>query len=244
MENLHAAGGCTAVLKTLERIGAIDGTAITVAGLPLRAPFEKAPDPDGTFIARPEKPYHPEGGLAVLRGNLAPEGCVVKKAAVDPSMLVHEGPARVFDCEEDAQEAILGRRIRSGDVVVIRYEGPRGGPGMREMLSPTSAIAGIGLDKEVALITDGRFSGASRGASIGHVTPEAAARGPIGIVKEGDRIRVDIPGKTLDLLIDPKEWQRRMEEFRPNLKSTGSSFLDAYAASVGPASHGAVRGIS
>jgi len=244
MENLHAAGGVTAVLKTLERIGAIDGTAITVAGLPLRAPFEKAPDPDGTFIARPEKPYHPEGGLAVLRGNLAPEGCVVKKAAVDPSMLVHEGPARVFDCEEDAQEAILGRRIRSGDVVVIRYEGPRGGPGMREMLSPTSAIAGIGLDKEVALITDGRFSGASRGASIGHVTPEAAARGPIGIVKEGDRIRVDIPGKTLDLLIDPKEWQRRMEEFRPNLKSTGSSFLDAYAASVGPASHGAVRGIS
>ena len=157
-------------------------------------------------------------------------------------MLVHEGPARVFDCEEDAQEAILGGKIRPGDVVVIRYEGPRGGPGMREMLSPTAAIAGIGLDKDVALITDGRFSGASRGASIGHVTPEAAAGGPIGIVQEGDTIRVDIPGKSLDLLIDLKEWQRRMAAFHPQVRSTGSSFLDAYASSVGPASQGAVRG--
>ena len=163
----------------------------------------------------PEKPYHAEGGLAVLKGNLAPEGSIVKKAAVDPSMLVHEGPARVFDSEEEAQEAILGRKIVPGDVVVIRYEGPRGGPGMREMLSPTAAIAGIGLDKEVALITDGRFSGASRGASIGHITPEAAAGGPIGIVREGDRIRVDIPGKRLDLLIDEEEWKKRMADFRP-----------------------------
>ena len=244
MENLNSAGGVTAVLKTLERIGALDGTVTTVSGRSLRTACEKAPDPDGTFIARPEKPYHPDGGLAVLRGNLAPEGSVVKKAAVDPTMLVHEGPARVFDCEEEAQEAILGKKIRPGDVVVIRYEGPRGGPGMREMLSPTSAIAGIGLDKEVALITDGRFSGASRGASIGHVTPEAASGGPIGIVQNGDRIRVDIPGKTLDLLIDPKEWKKRMGGFRPSRKSTGSSFLDAYAASVGPASHGAVRGTS
>ena len=177
----------------------------------------------------------------MLRGNLAPEGSVVKKAAVDPSMLVHEGPARVFDCEEDAQAAILGKKIHSGDVIVIRYEGPRGGPGMREMLAPTSAIAGIGLDREVALITDGRFSGASRGASIGHVTPEAAMGGPIGIVQEGDRIRVDIPGKKLDLLIDGAEWKRRTAAFVPRVASTGSAFLDAYAMSVGPASRGAVR---
>ncbi len=244
MEQLHSAGGIPAVLKTLAKMGSLNDRAVTVSGRPLSASFEKAPEPDGTFIARPEKPYHAEGGLAVLKGNLAPEGCVVKKAAVDPSMLVHEGPARVFDSEERAQEAIRGGKIRAGDVVVIRYEGPRGGPGMREMLSPTSAIAGIGLDKEVALITDGRFSGASRGASIGHVTPEAAAGGPLGIVKDGDRIRVDIPGKTLDLLIDPKEWQRRMAAFRPPVRSTGSSFLDAYAASVGPASQGAVRGKS
>jgi dihydroxy-acid dehydratase len=242
MEHLHAAGGITSVLKTLAKMGLIDGQAPTVSAQPLCAPFEKAPEADGMCIARPEKPYHAEGGLAVLKGNLAPEGCVVKKAAVDPSMLVHEGPARVFDCEEDAQEAILGRKIQPGDVVVIRYEGPRGGPGMREMLSPTSAIAGIGLDKEVALITDGRFSGASRGASIGHVTPEAATGGPIGIVQEGDRIRIDIPRKTLDLLIDQEEWQKRMSQFRPEVRSTGSSFLDAYAASVGPASHGAIRG--
>jgi len=242
MEHLHSAGGITAVLKALSKRGWVDGSAPTISAQPLQARFEKAPEPDGTYIARPEKPYHAEGGLAVLKGNLAPEGCVVKKAAVDHSMLVHEGPARVFDCEEDAQEAILGRKIRPGDVVVIRYEGPRGGPGMREMLSPTSTIAGIGLDKEVALITDGRFSGASRGASIGHVTPEAAAGGPIGIVREGDTIRVDIPGKTLDLLIDTKEWQKRMTDFRPRARSTGSSFLDAYAASVGPASLGAVRG--
>jgi dihydroxy-acid dehydratase len=164
----------------------------------------------------------------------------VKKAAVDPSMLVHEGPARVFDSEEDAQEAILARKIKPGDVVVIRYEGPRGGPGMREMLSPTATIAGMGLDKEVALITDGRFSGASRGASIGHITPEAAAGGPLGIVREGDRIRVDIPGKRLDLLIDEREWKERMDAFRPRPTKTVSRFLDAYAASVGPASRGAI----
>jgi dihydroxy-acid dehydratase len=156
-------------------------------------------------------------------------------------MLVHEGPAKVFDSEELAQTAILGGKIKPGDVVVIRYEGPRGGPGMREMLSPTATIAGIGLDKEVALITDGRFSGASRGASIGHITPEAAAGGPIGIVREGDRIRVDIPGKRLDLLIDEKEMKSRMAGFHPRETSTGSAFLDSYAHSVGPASRGALR---
>jgi dihydroxy-acid dehydratase len=242
MEHLHAAGGIPAVLKTLARLGHVDGRAVTISGHPLSVAFQNAAEPDGTWIAKPEKPYHAEGGLAVLKGNLAPEGCVVKKAAVDPSMLVHEGPARVFDCEEDAQSAILGRKIKPGDIVVIRYEGPRGGPGMREMLSPTSAIAGIGLDREVALITDGRFSGASRGASIGHVAPEAAVGGPIGIVREGDRIRVDIPGKTLDLLINAEEWEKRMAEFHPAARPTGSAFLDAYAGSVGPASRGAIRG--
>jgi dihydroxy-acid dehydratase len=241
MQHLHAAGGVMALLKVLAGLGRIDGRALTVTGSAIERSYETAPAPDGTYIATPDHPYHAEGGLAVLRGNLAPGGCIVKKAAVDPSMLVHEGPARVFDCEEDAQAAITGRRIRPGDVIVIRYEGPRGGPGMREMLAPTSAIAGIGLDKEVALVTDGRFSGASRGASIGHVTPEAAAGGPIGIVKEGDRIRVDIPGKKLDLLIDEGEWRSRMQAFTPRAAETGSAFLDAYALSVGPASRGALR---
>jgi len=242
MEHLHRAGGIPAVLRTLARLGRVDGSAMTVGGQPLSETYAGAPDPDGTWIARPEKPYHAEGGLAVLRGNLAPDGSVVKKAAVDEAMLVHEGPARVFDCEEDAQAAILSGKVRAGDVVVIRYEGPRGGPGMREMLSPTSAIAGMGLDRQVALITDGRFSGASRGASIGHVTPEAAAGGPIGIIREGDRIRVDIPGKRLDLLIAPEEWKERMARFHPSLRPTGSAFLDSYAGSVGPASLGAPTG--
>ncbi len=240
MQHLHAAGGVMAVMKVLARLGRIDGSALTVTGRPLAESYARSPEPDGKYIAQPDSPYHPEGGLAVLKGNLAPEGSIVKKAAVDPSMLVHEGPARVFDSEEDAQEAILARKIKPGDVVVIRYEGPRGGPGMREMLSPTATIAGIGLDKEVALITDGRFSGASRGASIGHITPEAAAGGPLGIVREGDRIRVDIPGKRLDLLIDERQWKERMDAFRPRPTTTGSRFLDAYAASVGPASRGAV----
>jgi dihydroxy-acid dehydratase len=240
MQHLHAAGGVMAVMKLLARLGRIDGTAVTVTGSAIERSYASAPEPDGKYIAHPEKPYHAEGGLAVLKGNLAPEGSIVKKAAVDPSMLVHEGPARVFDSEEDAQAAILGRKIKSGDVVVIRYEGPRGGPGMREMLSPTATIAGIGLDKEVALITDGRFSGASRGASIGHITPEAAAGGPIGIVREGDRIRIDIPGKRLDLLVDEAERKERMRTFTPKSRPSGSRFLDAYAASVGPASGGAL----
>jgi dihydroxy-acid dehydratase len=242
MQHLHSAGGIMTVLKTLAALGRIDGSAMTVTGASLSQSYAGAPEPDGKFVARPEKPYHAEGGLAVLKGNLAPEGSIVKKAAVDPSMLVHEGPARVFDSEEEAQEAIIAGKIRSGDVVVIRYEGPREGPGMREMLSPAATIAGIGLDKEVALITDGRFSGASRGASIGHITPEAAAGGPIGIVQEGDRIRVDIPGKRLDLLIDEKEWAKRTAAVRPRVTRTGSAFLDAYAADVGPASGGALRG--
>jgi dihydroxy-acid dehydratase len=240
MQHLHAAGGVMAVMKALAGMGRIDGKALTVTGGALSDSYAHAPAPDGKYIASPDSPYHAEGGLAVLKGNLAPDGCIVKKAAVDPSMLVHEGPARVFDSEEDAQAAILSRKIVAGDVVVIRYEGPRGGPGMREMLSPTATIAGIGLDKEVALITDGRFSGASRGASIGHITPEAAAGGPIGIVREGDRIRIDIPGKRLDLVIDGHELEQRMRSFTPKAKASGSRFLDSYAARVGPASLGAL----
>jgi len=229
-----------AVMKILAGLGSVDGGALTVTGGSLAQSFAEAPAPDGTYIAFPDKPYHREGGLAVLRGNLAPEGSIVKKAAVDASMLVHEGPARVFDSEEAAQDAILSGKIVAGDVVVIRYEGPRGGPGMREMLSPTATIAGIGLDKDVALITDGRFSGASRGASIGHITPEAAAGGPIGIIREGDRIRIDIPGKRLDLLVDDGELQGRMRTFHPKPTASGSRFLDSYAARVGPASRGAL----
>jgi dihydroxy-acid dehydratase len=241
MQHLHAAGGVMTVMKALAGLGRIDGHVHTITGSPLSDSYTGAAEPDGKYVSHPETPYHREGGLAVLRGNLAPEGSIVKKAAVDPSMLVHEGPARVFDSEEDAQKAIIGNTIKRGDVIVIRYEGPKGGPGMREMLSPTAAIAGIGLDKEVALITDGRFSGASRGASIGHVTPEAAAGGPIGIVREGDLIRVDIPGKRLDLLIDEKEWNARAAGFRPRVTHTTSSFLASYARTVGPASRGALR---
>jgi dihydroxy-acid dehydratase len=240
MQHLHSAGGVMAVMKALAHLGKIDGGTLTVTGHAMRESYASAPETDGKYIAHPASPYHAEGGLAVLRGNLAPEGCIVKKAAVDLSMLVHEGPARVFDSEEDAQRAILAKAVSSGDVVVIRYEGPRGGPGMREMLSPTATIAGIGLDKEVALITDGRFSGASRGAAIGHITPEAAVGGPIGIVREGDRIRIDIPGKRLDLLIDKGDWDQRMRNFQPKATSSGSRFLDAYAARVGPANLGAL----
>jgi dihydroxy-acid dehydratase len=240
MQHLHSSGGVMAVMKALAGMGKIEPEALTVTGHTIRESYETACEPDGRVIAHPHTPYHNDGGLAVLKGNLAPEGSIVKKSAVDPSMLVHEGPARVFNSEEDAQKAILEKKIKTGDVVVIRYEGPRGGPGMREMLSPTATIAGIGLDKEVALITDGRFSGASRGASIGHITPEAAAGGPIGIVREGDTIRIDIPGKRIDLLIDEKEWKKRMRDFHPKFTSSGSIFLDAYAARVGPASLGAL----
>ena len=241
MEDLHAAGGVMTLCRVLDSLGAIDGGAMTVTGRPIAESYSSAPEPDGTFVAKPEKPYHSSGGLAVLKGSLAPGGSIVKKAAVDPQMLVHEGPARVFDSEEDAQSAILAGKIVSGDVVVIRYEGPKGGPGMREMLSPTSSIAGMGLDKEVALLTDGRFSGATRGASIGHVTPEAASGGPIGLIREGDRIRIDIPAKRLDLLIPETELAERRKAFKPVLKPTGSAYLDSYRQNVSSAARGAIR---
>ncbi|MBN2553953.1 MAG: dihydroxy-acid dehydratase [Spirochaetales bacterium] len=241
MEDLHAAGGVMTLCKVLDSLGAIDGRAMTVTGRPIAESYSSAPEPDGTFVAKPDKPYHSSGGLAVLKGSLAPGGSIVKKAAVDPQMLVHEGPARVFDSEEDAQNAILAGKIVSGDVVVIRYEGPKGGPGMREMLSPTSSIAGMGLDKEVALLTDGRFSGATRGASIGHVTPEAASGGPIGLIREGDRIRIDIPAKRLDLLLSDTELAERRKAFKPVIRRTGSAYLDSYRQNVSSAARGAIR---
>lgn len=243
MEELHSAGGVMTVCKVLAALKAIDGQALTITGRPLADSYKDAPAPDGKYVASPDKPYHASGGLAVLKGSLAPGGSIVKKAAVDPQMLVHEGPARVFDSEEEAQEAILSGKIRKGDVVVIRYEGPRGGPGMREMLSPTASIAGMGLDREVALITDGRFSGATRGAAIGHITPEAAAGGPIGLIREGDRIQIDIPGKRLDLIISEAEWEKRKREYVPARRPAGSPFLELYARSVSSAAHGAVRAL-
>ncbi len=241
MEDLYSAGGVMTVLKVLEGLKAVNGAAMTVTGRTLADSYRDALEPDGTYVARPEAPYHASGGLAVLKGTLAPGGAIVKKAAVDQAMLVHEGPARVFDSEEEAQKAILSRGIRPGEVVVIRYEGPKGGPGMKEMLAPTSAIAGIGLDREVALLTDGRFSGATRGAAIGHITPEAAAGGPIGLVREGDRVRIDIPAKRLDLLVPEEELDRRRREFVPLKKATGSEVLDGYARTVSSAATGAVR---
>ncbi len=243
MQDLHRAGGVMAIIKEISKLGVIEEKVITITGKPLEEVYENSPKPDGRFIATIEKPYHSEGGLAVLKGNLAPGGSIVKKGAVDPSMLVHTGPARVFESEEEAQSAILAGKINKGDVVVIRYEGPKGGPGMREMLSPTASIAGMGLDKDVALITDGRFSGATRGSSIGHITPEAAAGGPIGIIKEGDKIKIDIPAKRIDLLISEEEFKKRLEEFKPKEKKTGSPFLDAFARTVSSAAKGAIREI-
>ncbi len=241
MEDLDRAGGVMAIIKEISKLGVINREVITITGKNLEESYKNSPAPDGKYIATLEKPYHTEGGLAVLKGNLAPGGSIVKKGAVDPSMLVHTGPARVFESEEEAQRAILSGKINKGDVVVIRYEGPKGGPGMREMLSPTASIAGMGLDKEVALITDGRFSGATRGSSIGHITPEAAAGGPIGIIREGDQIKIDIPGKRIDLLIPEEEFNSRMKGFKPKEKKTGSPFLDNYARTVSSAAKGAIR---
>ena len=197
---------------------------------------------DETVIRPFEAPYSPTGGIAVLRGNLAPEGSVVKRSAVAPEMLVHEGPARVFDCEEDAQAAINAGAIQPGDVVVIRYEGPKGGPGMREMLNPTSAIMGMGLGSSVALITDGRFSGATRGACIGHVSPEAASGGVIGVVEEGDIISIDIPNSRLELKVSEEELARRMAAFVPKKKEL-SGYLKRYAALVSSGAKGAVLNV-
>lgn len=239
MEQLDEAGGVYAVMHELSRKGLLDLSCLTVTGKTVGENIAGCENRDREVIRPVEAPYSETGGIAVLRGSLAPEGSVVKRSAVAPEMLVHEGPARVFECEEDAQAAINAGDIHPGDVVVIRYEGPRGGPGMREMLNPTSAIMGMGLGSSVALITDGRFSGATRGACIGHVSPEAASGGPIGVVREGDIIRIDIPGNRLELLVGEEELAARMRDFVPKKKEL-SGYLKRYAALVSSGASGAV----
>lgn len=240
MEDLNEAGGVYAVLKEISKLGLLDTSVMTCTGRTLGENIADAVNRDPEVIRPVENPYSKTGGIAVLRGNLAPDGCVVKRSAVAPEMLVHEGPAKVFESEEEAIAAIYGGKIEKGDVVVIRYEGPSGGPGMREMLSPTSAIAGMGLDKDVALITDGRFSGATRGASIGHVSPEAVRGGLIAYVQNGDRIVINIPEYSIELKVEESELQKRRETM-PIQKKTGlKGCLARYAAQVSSADRGAV----
>jgi dihydroxy-acid dehydratase len=238
LSDLHQAGGITALMEELSRGGMIRTGAMTVTGKTVGENLT-GKRVFNTEVIRPlDKPYHATGGLAVLFGNLAPEGAVVKRSAVDDAMLRHTGPARVFDSEEPAMQAILDGKIQKGDVVVIRYEGPKGGPGMREMLSPTSAIVGIGRDRDVALLTDGRFSGGSRGAAIGHISPEAAEGGPIAAVQEGDRIEIDIPGKKLSLLISDEELKVRLARWKPVQREL-KGYLKRYARLVRSAHTGA-----
>ncbi len=240
MEDLYLAGGVMAVMKELAKKDLLDLSLMSVTGQPIGESVARARNTDPEVIRPIEHPYSETGGIAVLSGTLAPEGAVVKRSAVAPEMFVHKGPARVFNSEEEAIEAIFGGKIRSGDVVVIRYEGPKGGPGMREMLSPTSAIAGMGLDKEVALITDGRFSGATRGASIGHVSPEAASDGPISLVEEGDIISIDIPGLRLDLEVDGKMLAERKKHLVKPECPIRTGYLARYSKHVMSARQGAI----
>ena len=239
IEQLDEAGGVYAVMNELNKKGLLNTDCMTVSGRTIGECIAECPNLDHEVIRPVENPYSETGGIAVLRGNLAPEGSVVKRSAVAPEMLVHEGPARVFDGEEEAQKAINAGLIKPGDVVVIRYEGPKGGPGMREMLNPTSAIMGMGLGGSVALITDGRFSGATRGACVGHITPEAASGGLIGVVEEGDLIRIDIPGHSIELLVDQAVLEERMKHFVPKKKEV-SGYLKRYAALVSGGAYGAI----
>ena len=238
--DLYRAGGVQAVMKELQKKGLIDDTLLTVTGKTIRENLEQAKNLDHHIIKDIESPNSPTGGIAVLFGNIAPKGCVVKRSAVDPAMLKHTGPARVFDSEEEAIEAIYDGKIVKGDVVVIRYEGPKGGPGMREMLNPTSALAGMKLDKDVALITDGRFSGATRGAAIGHVSPEAASRGPIAVIREGEMIDIDINAGTIDLRISEEELQQRLDAWTAPEPKIKGGWLERYARLVSSADEGAV----
>ena len=240
MEDLDEAGGVYAVMNELNKKGLINTDCMTVTGKTIGENIEGCVNLDPEVIRPIDNPYSETGGIAVLKGNLAPEGSVVKRSAVLPEMLVHEGPARVFDCEEDAITAIKSGKIVAGDVVVIRYEGPKGGPGMREMLNPTSAIAGMGLGSSVALITDGRFSGASRGASIGHVSPEAAIGGPIAFVEEGDIIKINIPENTLDFVISDEELAKRKAAFVPREPKIKTGYLSRYEKLVTSADKGAI----
>jgi dihydroxy-acid dehydratase len=240
VEDLDRAGGIQAVLKRLSEAGLIDTGCLTVTGHALADNIAEFTVKDPEVIRPLDRPYHTRGGLAVLYGNLAPDGCVVKQSAVRSEMLRHEGPARIFDAEEEATAAILAGRIQSGDVVIIRYEGPKGGPGMREMLTPTSAIAGMGLDAEVALLTDGRFSGGTRGAAIGHISPEAAQGGPVALVQEGDRVRIDIPAKRIELCVEDNELARRRQSWQPPQPRITQGYLARYARAVASADRGAV----
>lgn len=239
IEELNEAGGIYAVMKEISKLGLLNLDCMTVTGKTVGENIKNAINLDTDIIRPAENPYSKVGGIAVLKGNIAPDSCVVKRSAVLPEMLKHSGPARVFDCEEDAVTAIKGGKIVPGDVVVIRYEGPKGGPGMREMLNPTSAIAGMGLDTTVALITDGRFSGASRGASIGHVSPEAAVGGPIGLIEEGDIIDIDINANTINARVSEEEFTKRRENWKPRLNEV-TGYLARYRKLVSGAPRGAV----
>ena len=240
MEDLNEAGGVYAVLKELTKLGLLDTSVMTCTGKTLGENIENAVNKDTETIRTVENPYSKTGGIAVLRGNIAPDGCVVKRSAVAPEMLVHEGPAKVYDSEEEAIAAIYAGKIEKGDVVVIRYEGPAGGPGMREMLSPTSAIAGMGLDKDVALITDGLFSGATRGASIGHISPEAVSGGIIAYVKDGDIISINIPEYSIELKVSDEEIEKRKKTMEIKRKTDIGGALARYASQVSSADKGAV----
>lgn len=240
IEDLNEAGGIYAVMNEISKLGLLNLDCMTVTGKTVGENIKNCVNKNPEVIRPVENPYSKTGGIAILRGNLAPDSCVVKRSAVAPEMLKHEGPARVFDCEEDAIAAIKGGKIVAGDVVVIRYEGPKGGPGMREMLNPTSAIAGMGLGSTVALITDGRFSGASRGASIGHVCPEAAVGGPIALVEEGDRISIDIDNNRLDLLVSDEVLEERRKQWKPRKPQVTDGYLARYAAMAAPACRGAI----
>lgn len=239
IEELNEAGGIYAVMKEISKLGLLNLDCMTVTGKTVGENIKNAINLDTDVIRPAENPYSEVGGIAVLKGNIAPESCVVKRSAVLPEMLKHSGPARVFDCEEDAITAIKGGKIVPGDVVVIRYEGPKGGPGMREMLNPTSAIAGMGLDTTVALITDGRFSGASRGASIGHASPEAAVGGPIGLLQDGDIIDIDINANTINARVSEEEFAKRKENWKPRVNEV-TGYLARYRKLVSGAPRGAV----
>ncbi len=244
MEDLNEAGGVYAVMNELSKKNLLNLDGMTVTGRTVGENIAPCRNLNPEVIRPVENPYSETGGIAILKGNLAPDSGVVKRSAVAPEMLVHEGPARVFDCEEDAIEAIKSGRIVAGDVVVIRYEGPKGGPGMREMLNPTSAIAGMGLGSSVALITDGRFSGASRGASIGHVSPEAAVGGPIALVEEGDIIRINIPENRLDVDVSGEEMEQRRAKWQPREPKVTTGYLARYASMVTSGNRGAILEIS
>ncbi|MBR2187283.1 MAG: dihydroxy-acid dehydratase [Lachnospiraceae bacterium] len=240
MEDLNEAGGVYAVMNELSKKGLLNLDCMTVTGKTVGENIKDCVNMDPETIRPVEDPFMAEGGIAVLKGNIAPDTGIVKRSAVVPEMMVHEGPARVFDCEEDAIEAILGGKIKAGDVVVIRYEGPKGGPGMREMLNPTSAIAGLGLGSSVALITDGRFSGASRGASIGHVSPEAAVGGPIALVEEGDIIKIDIPNNSLNVDLPDEVLKERRKKWTPRKPNVDTGYLQRYQRLVTSGNRGAV----